>query len=148
MTTQAPYAAPHRRLAAILKADAAFCAAIALPGLVAPGWLAGFLLPETPALLGFPMATVMLEAGIGLALSAIVLLVIATRPSVSRLLAGLSAGIDAALAAGTVLLLAVAGSAFSRWGALALLIVAADTALIAWLKLRALRSASPVAAAA
>jgi hypothetical protein len=148
MTTPVQNPSHDRRLATILKADAAFCLAGALPGLIAPGWLAGFLMPDTPALFGVPLSTVMLEAGIALALSAVALMAIALSSPVNRGLAALSVGVDAALVAGTVILLAVAGGAFSLWGALALLVIAADTALIGGLKLRALRAGSSTAVAA
>jgi hypothetical protein len=63
-----------------LRADAALCFACGLPGLVVPGWLAGFLLPGQPSLLGFPMPTVMLELGIALALYAGLLLAMSASP--------------------------------------------------------------------
>ncbi len=148
MTSQTQNLRQDRRLAAILKLDAALCAACALPALAVPGWLAGFLLPETPALSGFPIATVVMETGILLALSAAGLLFIATRPAVSRPLAWFSAGVDTALVVGTMLLLALAGGAFSLDGILALLVIAAATGLIAALKLRALRRAPAMTAAA
>lgn len=148
MTTQNRNHTPDRRLAAVLKADAVFCLLCALPGLIGPHWLAGFLVPDTPTLFGFPMSTVMMEAGIVLALSAAALTAIALRSPVNRTLAALSAGVDAVLVAGTVLLLAIVGSAFSLWGALVLLVIAVDTALIAGLKLRALRVSAPMEVAA
>jgi hypothetical protein len=143
MTTQDREFAQDRRLATLLKADALFCLACALPGVIAPGWLAGFLLPGTPMLFGFPMSTVMMEVGIVLVLSATALLAIALRSPVNRGLVALSAGVDAALVAGTVLLLMIAGSAFSLWGGIALLVVAIDTALIGGLKLLALKAIRP-----
>lgn len=149
MTTRTQDLNPaDRRLATILKADAAFCLACALPGLIAPGWLAGFLLPDTPEVAGFAIATVMLEVGIVLALGAAVLLLIALPATINRTLVLVSAGIDAALVAGTVLLLALAGGAFSTVGALVLAVIVVDTALIAWLKLRTLRLSAPAAVAA
>jgi hypothetical protein len=140
MTTSIQDSSPDRRLATILKADAVFCLVCALPGMLAPDWLAGFLTPDTPALFGFPMSTVVMEAGIVLALSSTALLAIALHSPVSRTLAMLSTGVDAALVAGTLVLLAIAGAAFSMGGVLALLVIAADTALIGALKLRALRA--------
>ncbi len=115
---------------------------------IAPAWLAGFLLPDVPSVLGFALHDVVLEVGILLALSAVLLLVVARRPVINRTLSALSAGVDAALVAGIVLLLAAAGGAFSLGGAIALLVVAADTALIGWLKFRALRMDAPVSVAA
>ena len=49
----------HARIATILRCDAALCFACGLPGLIAPAWLAGFLLPQQETVLGMPTATVL-----------------------------------------------------------------------------------------
>lgn len=123
-----------------LRADAAFCLVCGLPGLAAPGWLAGFLLPAQPSLFGFPMSTVMLELGIALALYAGLLAFMSFR--VSRGFVAFTVLADGAWVVGTLALLLAFGSAFSLWGSIALLVVAADTALIGALKWRALRGAA------
>jgi hypothetical protein len=130
-----------------LRADAALCFACGLPGLVVPGWLAGFLLPGQPSLLGFPMPTVMLELGIALALYAGLLLAMSFRPASPRGFVGFTVLADGAWVAGTFILLIAFGAAFSLWGSVALLVVAADTALIGALKWRALRGAPRAAVA-
>jgi hypothetical protein len=132
------------RLSTVLRADAAFCLLCGLPGIVAPAWLAGFLLPSTPTLLGLPMRDVMLEIGILLALYAVILFLVSRRPS--RALVAAFTLADAGWVLGTLLLLALGG--FSAWGAAALLVVAACTALLGWLKLRLLRGEAGTVAAA
>lgn len=130
-----------------LRADAALCFACGLPGLAAPGWLAGFLLPAQSSLFGFPMATVMLELGIALTAYAGLLLVMSFRPAVSRGFVGFTVLADGAWVAGTLALLIAFVAAFSLWGSVALLVVAVDTALIGALKWRALRGAPRAAVA-
>jgi hypothetical protein len=139
---------PANRLPTILKADAAFCLLCGVPGIVAPGWLADFLLPSTPSLFGFAMRDVMLEVGILLALYAVVVFVVSLRQPVNRMLVSVFTIADAGWVLGTVLLLVLAGGSFSLWGGVALLIVAIDTAMFGWLKLRALRGGEPTAVAA
>lgn len=136
------------RLPAVLKADAAFCLLCGLPGIVAPGALAGFLLPDTPSLFGFAMRDVMLELGILLSLYAAIVFVVSLRQPASRALVLAFTIADAGWVLGTVLILALAGGSFSLWGAIALLVVAADTAILGWLKLRHLRGGAVAALAA
>ena len=133
------------RLPTVLRLDAAFCLLCALPGLAAPAWLADFLLPSAPSLLGLPMRDVMLELGILLALYAVVVFAVSRRPAPNRVLVAIFTAADVAWVLGTVLLLALAS--LSTWGAAALLVVAADTALLGWLKLRLLRGRTAPAAA-
>jgi hypothetical protein len=133
------------RLSTVLKVDAAFCLLCGLPGIVAPASLADFLLPSTPGLFGFPMRDVMLEAGILLALYAAVVFLVSRRQKPGRALVAAFTIADAGWVLGTLLLLAL--GSFSAWGAVVLLIVAADTALLGWLKLRLLRGDTIVATA-
>lgn len=136
-----------QRHALTLQADAAFCLACGLPGLLAPDWLARFLLPGTPSPFGFPMATVMLELGLALAAYALVLFVVSRKAPAHRGLLTVFTLADGAWVLGTVLLLGLFGASFSGWGMLALLAVALDTALLGFLKLRLLRGAAPAALA-
>lgn len=133
---------PDRTTKLILRLDAAFCLALALPGLLASGWLAGFLFPDQSGLFGFSMATVMLEIGILLAAYAALLFVMSLRPMVNRGFLAFTAIGDALWVLGTMTLLALAGPAFSLWGALVLLVVAADTGLLGLWKWRALRGSA------
>lgn len=131
----------------LLRFDFALCLACSLPGIVAPGWLAGFLLPDQDSLFGFPMATVMLELGIVLAAYAILLLAVSFRGSIPRAFVAVTIAGDAAWVIGTLALLAAHGATFSLGGIIALLVVAVDTGLLGLLKARALRgSAQPAAA--
>lgn len=135
------------RLITILRADAALCLACGLPGLIAPGWLAGFLLPGQLQLFGFAMSTVILELGILLSLYAGLLLAVSSRAALQRPVAAISAAADAGWVVGTLALLIGFGSSFSTWGSVALLVVALDTGLMGLWKLRALRAAAPLATA-
>lgn len=138
---------PDPRFTTILRADAALCLACGLPGLVAPTWLAGFLLPGQPQLFGFAMSTVMLEVGVLLAVYAGLLLVVSGRAALQRPVAAISAVADAGWVLGTLALLIAFGSSFSFWGSVALLVVALDTGLMGLWKLRGLRAAAPLATA-
>lgn len=131
----------------LLRFDSALCLACGLPGLLASGWLAGFLLPDQPGILGFPMQTVMLEIGIALTAYAVLLFAMSFRAAVPRGFVAFTAIGDAAWVLGTIALLLAFGPAFSAWGAIALLVVAADTGLLGVLKARALRSGARAAVA-
>lgn len=131
----------------LLRFDFALCLACGLPGILAPGWLAAFLLPGQESLFGFPMPTVMLELGILLAAYAILLLGMSFRAAVPKPFVTVTAAGDAAWVLGTIALLLAYGSAFSLWGSIALLVVAVDTALIGVAKARVLRGAVTPAAA-
>jgi len=139
---------PDPRFTTLLRADAALCLACGLPGLVAPGWLAGFLLPSQSQLFGFPMGTVMLELGILLTVYAGLLLAVSHRAALQRPVAAVSAIADAGWVIGTLALLIAFGGSFSLWGGVALLVVALDTGLMGLWKLRSLRTASPPLATA
>lgn len=137
----------HVRTALILRCDAALCFACGLPGLLAPAWLAGFLLPHQAELLGMPAATLVWELGILLVAYAGLLLLAAARPGLDRPVLAITALADAGWVLGTLVLLGLFPAAFGGWGMLALLLVAADTALIGLWKLRQLRgSVAPLAA--
>ncbi|HEX6980074.1 MAG TPA: hypothetical protein VF342_12310 [Alphaproteobacteria bacterium] len=131
----------------LLRVDAALCFACGLPGVAASGWLAGFLLPGQPALFGVSMPTAMLELGLLLAAYAGLLLTMAGRARIVPGFVAITVLGDGLWVLGTLVLLLAAGGAFSLWGSLALLLVAADTALLGVLKWRALnRSARPAVA--
>jgi hypothetical protein len=136
-----------RSLRVLLHADAALCFACGLPGLLGPGWLAAFLAPGQEAALGAPFATLVLALSLALAAYAGLLLAMATRPRVSRGFVAITAAGDALWVIGTLAVLIAAGGAVSHWGAVALFLVAADTALLGALKWRALRRAGAPAAA-
>ncbi len=136
------------RSATILRVDAALCAACGLPGLIAPAWLAGFLLPGQETVLGFATATVMWELGILLVAYAGLLLLASRKPSLDRLVLTITAIADAGWVVGTFALVAAFPHSFSLWGMVALAIIALDTALIGLWKLRLLRSGQGVAQAA
>ena len=131
----------------LLRFDSALCLACGLPGLAASGWLASFLLPEQPGVFGFPMPVVMLELGIALTAYAVLLCVMSFRASVPRGFVAFTAIGDGAWVLGTIALLLAFGPAFSTSGAIALLIVAADTGLLGVLKARALRGHARAAVA-
>lgn len=128
------------RSATVLRIDAALCAACGLPGLIAPAWLAGFLLPGQDTVLGFATATVLWEVGILLVAYAGLLLLAATRPRLDRPVLAITALADAGWVIGTFALVAAFPSSFSGWGIVALAVVALDTALVGLWKLRLLRS--------
>ena len=128
------------RSATVLRIDAALCAACGLPGLIAPAWLAGFLLPGQDPVLGFATATVLWEVGILLVAYAGLLLLAATRPRLDRPVLAITALADAGWVIGTFALVAAFPSSFSGWGIVALAVVALDTALVGLWKLRLLRS--------
>lgn len=134
------------RSTTILRLDAAFCAACGLPGLVAPGWLAGFLLPGQETVLGFATATLLWELGILLVAYAGLLLLAAARPALDRPVLTITAIADAGWVIGTFALIAAFPSSFSLWGMVALAVVALDTALIGLWKLRLLRRLGPALA--
>jgi hypothetical protein len=131
------------RSATILRLDAALCAACGLPGLLAPAWLAGFLLPGQESVLGFATATVMWELGILLvAYAGLLLLASAPRgplAALDRPVLAITAIADAGWVVGTFALIAAFPAGFSAWGMVALTVVALDTALIGLWKLRLLR---------
>lgn len=127
------------RFSTILKADAALCLACGLPGLLAPGWLAGFLLPQQPTVLGFAATPVMLALGILLAAYAGLLLFAATRRSIPRAVLMVTALADAGWVLGTVTLLLAFAGHVSLWGSIALIVIAIDTGLMGLWKLQALR---------
>lgn len=135
------------RFATILRFDAALCFACGLPGLIAPAWLAGFLLPQTSHVLGLPSQTLLWELGILLIAYAGLLLLAASRRGLDRLVLLVSAFADAGWVLGTLALLGVFHASFSFWGMVALLVVALDTALIGMWKLRQLRSGPQLMAA-
>lgn len=136
------------RSAMILRLDAAFCAACGLPGLLAPAWLAGFLLPGQESVLGFAIATVMRELGILLVAYAGLLLLASARPSLHRPVLTITAIADAGWVVGTFALIAAFPGSFSFWGIVALIIVALDTGLVGLWKLWLLRSSGKGAAIA
>jgi len=136
------------RSATILRIDAALCAACGLPGLIAPAWLAGFLLPGQEAVLGLAAATLLWELGILLVAYAGLLLLAATKPRLDRPVLALTAMADAGWVIGTFALVAAFPSSFSIWGMVALAVVAFDTALIGLWKLRLLRGHPGAALAA
>ena len=138
----------NTRSATILRIDAAFCAACGLPGLIAPAWLAGFLLPGQEAVLGLATATLLWELGILLLAYAGLLLLAATKPRLDRPVLALTAMADAGWVIGTFALVAAFPSSFSIWGMVALAVVALDTALIGLWKLRLLRGHPGAALAA
>ncbi len=129
----------NTRSATLLRLDAALCAACGLPGLIAPAWLAGFLLPGQETVLGFATATVLWELGILLAAYAALLLLASAKPSLDRPVLAITAVADAGWVIGTFALVAAFPSSFSGWGMVVLAIVAFDTALIGLWKLRLLR---------
>src|SRR5688572_23810628 len=114
-----PVMTPDPRLTTLLRTDAALCLACGLPGLVGPGWLAGFLLPNQAELFGFAMRTVMLELGLLLTVYAGLLLVVSARAALQRPVAGISAIADAGWVIGTLGLLIAYHSSFSLWGSVA-----------------------------
>lgn len=134
------------RSATILRLDAALCAACGLPGLTAPDWLAGFLLPGQESVLGFATATALWELGILLVAYAGLLLLAAARPALDRPVLTITAIADAGWVLGTFALLAAFSSSFSLWGMVTLAVVAFDTALIGLSKLRLLRRHGPALA--
>ena len=138
----------NTRSATILRIDAALCAACGLPGLIAPAWLAGFLLPGQEAVLGLAAATLLWELGILLVAYAGLLLLAATKPRLDRPVLALTAMADAGWVIGTFALVAAFPSSFSIWGMVALAVVAFDTALIGLWKLRLLRGHPGAALAA
>ena len=127
------------RSVTLLRLDAALCAACGLPGLIAPAWLAGFLLPGQESVLGFATATVMWELGILLVAYAGLLLLASAKPALDRPVLTITAIADAGWVVGTFALIAAFPASFSAWGMVALAIVAFDTALIGLWKLRLLR---------
>ncbi|MFN4276752.1 MAG: hypothetical protein ACK4FJ_10670 [Ferrovibrio sp.] len=131
----------------LLRFDAALCFTCGLPGLLAAGWTAKFLLPAQAGLFGLPMAGVMLGLGIALAAYAALLLVMSGRPQLPRAFVAFTVLADGLWVLGTLALLAAFGGVFSLWGSVALLAVAVDTALIGWLKARTLRGTGRLAAA-
>lgn len=137
-----------RRFQTILRVDAAVCLACGLPGLVAPAWLASFLLPAQPGLFGLPLPTVMQVLGILLAAYAGLLLFISTRQAVPRIVVAVTALADVLWVLGTAALLVALAASFSLWGTVALAIVALDTGLIGLWKLQALRRQQAAFAAA
>ncbi len=130
---------PKTRSTTILRLDAALCAACGLPGLLAPAWLAGFLLPVQESVLGFATATVLWELGILLVAYAGLLLLASAKPSLDRPVLAITAIADAGWVIGTFALIAAFPASFSAWGMAALAVVALDTALIGLWKLRLLR---------
>src|SRR3546814_8502433 len=58
--------ANDQTLRRLLRFDSALCLTCGLPGLMASGWLAGFLLPDQPGIFGFAMPVVMLGLGTAL----------------------------------------------------------------------------------
>lgn len=137
----------NTRIATILRFDAALCFACGLPGLIAPAWQAGFLLPQQDTVLGLPTATVLWELGILLVAYAGVLLLASAKPGLDRPVLLVSAVADAGWVLGTFALVAAFPASFSSWGIVALAVVALDTALIGLWKLRVLRGgATPLAA--
>jgi hypothetical protein len=137
----------NSRITTILRLDAAFCFACGLPGLIAPAWLAGFLLPGQATILGMPAGTVLWELGILLVAYAGLLLIAAAKRGLDRPVLAISAAADAGWVLGTFALVAVFHASFSGWGMVALAIVALDTALIGLWKLRLLRGAAQMIAA-
>lgn len=131
---------PTTRSATILRVDAALCAACGLPGLIAPAWLAGFLLPGQESVLGIATATLLWELGILLVAYAVLLLLAAAKPALDRPVLMITALADAGWVLGTFALIAAFPASFSLWGMVALVVVALDTALIGLWKLRLLRS--------
>lgn len=131
----------------LLRFDAVLCFACGLPGLLAPGWTAKFLLPDQAGLFGLPMAGVMLALGAALAAYAALLLIMSSRPLPTRGFVAFTVLADGLWVLGTLALVVAFGAAFSLWGSVALLAIAADTALIGWLKARTLRGSSGLAAA-
>lgn len=129
----------NARSTTLLRFDAALCAACGLPGLLAPGWLAGFLLPGQDTVLGFATATLLWELGILLVAYAGLLLLASAKPSLDRPVLAITAIADAGWVIGTFALLATFPASFSIWGMMALTVVAFDTALIGLWKLRLLR---------
>lgn len=129
----------NTRSATILRIDAALCAACGLPGLLAPAWLVGFLLPGQETVLGFATATVLWEVGILLVAYAGLLLLASVRPALDRPVLAITAVADAGWVVGTFALVAAFPASFSAWGMVALAVVALDTALIGLWKLRLLR---------
>jgi hypothetical protein len=136
----------HARSATLLRVDAALCAACGLPGLVAPAWLAGFLLPHREFVLGLPAATVLWELGILLVAYAVLLLLASARPALDRPVLAVTAVADAGWVIGTFALVAAFPDSFSGWGIVALAVVALDTAFVGLWKLRLLRSGNPALA--
>ena len=138
----------NSRIATILRIDAALCFTCGLPGLLAPAWLAGFLLPQQDTVLGLPAATVLWELGILLVAYAGLLLLAAVKPGLDRPVLLISAVADAGWVLGTLALVALFPASFSGWGIVALAVVALDTGLIGLWKLRWLRgnSSQPLAA--
>jgi hypothetical protein len=134
------------RSATLLRVDAAFCGACGLPSLIAPAWLAGFLLPGQETVLGFATATVLWELGILLVAYAGLLLLASAKPALDRPVLMVTAIADAGWVLGTFALVAAFPHSFSAWGMVALAIVAFDTALIGLWKLRLLRSHGPALA--
>ncbi len=128
--------------AGVLRLDAAFCYLCGLFGLVAPSWLASFLLPDTQFVLGTDTASVMFAVGIALLLYGALLFAVSQPAPVSERLVRFFAIADAGWAIATVVLLALAAAVFSAWSAIALAIVAVDVGLLGALKLWALRGAS------
>jgi hypothetical protein len=138
----------NARSATILRLDAVLCAACGLPGLIAPAWLAGFLLPGQETVLGFATATLLWELGILLVAYAGLLLLASVRPALDRPVLAITAIADAGWVVGTFALVAAFPGSFSAWGMVALAVVALDTALIGLWKLRLLRSGHGPALAA
>ncbi|WP_300300496.1 hypothetical protein [Ferrovibrio sp.] len=128
----------------LLRFDAALCLACGLPGLLAAGWTAKFLLPVQTGLFGLPLAGVMLGLGVALAAYAILLAVMSVRPA--RGFTTFTILADGLWVLGTLALLLGFGAAFSKAGVVVLLVIAADTALIGVLKARALRLSGGLAA--
>lgn len=135
----------NARTATILRLDAALCAACGLPGLIAPAWLARFLLPGQETVLG-STATLLWELGILLVAYAGLLLLASVRPALDRPVLAITAIADAGWVVGTFALVAAFPASFSAWGMVALAVVALDTALIGLWKLRLLRGYGAVLA--
>jgi hypothetical protein len=131
----------NHSLRQLLRFDAALCFACGLPGILAPQWLANFLLPRDASILGFATTDVMTELGIALAIYAVVLVTKSWAEPISRRFVAFTAAADLLWVIGTLALVAAAGSAFSTWGLAAVLLVGVDTALLGLFKQRALRKA-------
>lgn len=103
-------------------------------------WLAGILYQSGTSILGFPVATIIAELGIALAIFAVFLCVIARRRSTSRRMGWFIALADAGWVGLSALYAVVASSVLTDWGVAFVLAQASITAVFMVLEIRELRA--------
>lgn len=106
-------------------------------------WLAGVLYQPDTQLLGFPMAMVIAELGIALALFAVFLCWISRRAGTSRRMGWFVAFADAGWVGLSVIYAVAASAVLTGWGVAFVLAQAAITAVFATLEIRELQASAP-----